>query len=124
LVASIVGFIGVAVLIGVAIWAQSWWLGLMSGFVLLNCWGGLKQARVLARIAKLPRHKGFACPSCNTAPPLGEFWRCGKCGKTFDMFLSQAVCPHCQAQYSTVQCLDCGTASPIAGWMAAPPAGS
>jgi ribosomal protein L37AE/L43A len=75
--------------------AQSIWLGIMAAFILMNCWSGLKQARALARIAKLPRREGFACPSCKTAPPLGELWRCGKCGQAFDTFLTQGVCPHC-----------------------------
>jgi hypothetical protein len=118
LAASVIGFIGVAGLIGLAIWAQSIWLGIMAAFILLNCWGGLKQARALARIAKLPRREGFACPSCKTAPPLGELWRCGKCGKPFDTFLAQAQCPHCGTQYNVTQCLDCGTASPFTAWIA------
>ena len=85
----------------------------MAAFILMNCWGGLKQARALARIAKIPRREGFACPSCKTAPPLGALWRCGKCGNAFDMFLTQGICPHCGTQFNITQCLDCGTvASP------------
>ena len=117
LAASIIGFIGVAALILLAIFAQSIWLGIMAAFILMNCWGGLKQARALAKIAKLPRREGFACPSCKTAPPLGELWRCGKCGKPFDTFLTQAACPHCGTQYNATQCLDCGTASPFTTWI-------
>ena len=118
LAASIIGFIGVAGLIGLAIWAQSLWLGIMTAFILMNCWGGLMQARALARIAKLPRREGFACPSCKTAPPLGELWRCGKCGKAFDTFLTQGNCPHCGTQFNVTQCLDCGTSRPINEWSA------
>lgn len=121
LVASLVGFIGVAAFITFAISQQSIWLGIMSGFVALNCWAGFKQARALGRLAKLPRRAGFACPSCKTAPPVGAFWRCGKCGTTFDIFLNQAFCPNCQAQYNSILCLDCGAASPTASWMTAPP---
>jgi Zn-dependent protease len=117
LAASIVGFVGVAALILLAIFAQSIWLGIMAAFILMNCWGGLKQAQALAKLAKIPRREGFACPSCKTAPPLGELWRCGKCGKPFDTFLSQAQCPHCGTQYNTTQCLDCGTTSPFAAWI-------
>jgi Zn-dependent protease len=118
LAASIIGFIGVAGFIGLAIFARSLWLGLIAGFILMNCWGGFKQARALAKIAKLPRHDGLACPSCKTAPPLGEFWRCGKCGHAFDIFLTRGVCPHCGTQFNVTQCLDCGTSSPIAEWSA------
>jgi DNA-directed RNA polymerase subunit RPC12/RpoP len=121
LVASLVGFIGVAGLIAFAIWQQSKWLGVMSVFVAFNCWSGFKQARALARVAKLPRRVGFACPSCKTAPPTGAFWRCGKCGTTFDMFLTQAVCPNCQSHYNAILCLDCGTASSLGAWMTVPP---
>jgi len=121
LIASIVGFVGVAGLLGLAIWLQSIWTGVIAVFVLMNCWRGLVQARVLARVAKLPRREVFACPSCRTAPPLGEFWRCGNCGKGFDTFLTGSICPHCGAQYSTTQCLDCGTSRPLSEWRTGPP---
>lgn len=114
--ASIIGFLGVGGLILLAIWAQSIWLGIMAAFILMNCWGGLRQAQALARIAKLPRREGFACPSCKSPPPLGNLWRCGQCGQTFDTFSSQAKCPNCGTQYNTTQCLDCGNAAPFAEW--------
>jgi Zn-dependent protease len=118
LIASTFGFLGVAALALIALWLKSVWLGIMAVFILLNCWSGFKQARALARIAKLPRREGFACPSCKIAPPAGEYWRCGKCGKLFDTFHSQGVCSHCGTQYNVTQCLDCGTSSPITAWSA------
>jgi len=122
--ASVIGFIGVAALIGLAALtfftsaggSSSIWLGIMCAFILMNCWGGLKQAQALARIAKIPRRDGFACPSCKTAPPLGELWRCGQCGKAFDTFLTQGGCPHCGTQFNVTQCLDCGESRPINEW--------
>jgi predicted RNA-binding Zn-ribbon protein involved in translation (DUF1610 family) len=93
----------------------------MAVFILMNCWSGLIQARALARVAKMPRRDGFACPSCRTAPPIGAIWRCAKCGKPFDTFAALAVCPHCGAQFNVTQCLDCGVASPIDYWAVAPP---
>ena len=117
LAASVIGFVGVAGLILLAILSRNFWLGIMAAFILMNCWGGLVQARSLARVAKIPRRDGFACPSCKTAPPVGELWRCGNCGKGFDMFLTSAACPHCGAQYGVTQCLDCGTARPMSEWM-------
>ena len=60
LAASIIGFIGVAGLIGLAILGQSIWLGIMAVFILMNCWGGLKHALALTRMAKIPRRQGFA----------------------------------------------------------------
>ena len=118
LVASMIGFIGVAGLVIKAISVQSLWLGLIAGFIAVNCWGGWKQAQALARISKLPRREGFACPSCKTAPPLGELWRCGSCGKPFDTFITQHACPHCGTPFSALQCLDCGTASAPQAWKA------
>src|SRR6202050_2493971 len=76
-VATIIGFIGVAAFIGLALWAQAVWYGVLAAFMLMNCWSGLQHARFLSRLAKLPRRDGFACPRCNTAPPVGDFWKCG-----------------------------------------------
>jgi Zn-dependent protease len=115
--ASVIGFIGVAGLIGLAIYLQSLWLGIMAAFILMNCWGGLKHAQVLARIAKIPRRAGFACPSCQTAPPLGALWRCGQCGQAFDTFATMGTCPHCGSHFNVTQCLDCGNARPISEWL-------
>ena len=114
--ASVIGFIGVAGLVLFALYAGSIWMGIMAVFILMNCWGGLMQARALAKIAKIPRREGFACPSCHTAPPLGALWRCGQCGNAFDTFATNASCPQCDAQYNLTQCLDCGTRSPMEEW--------
>lgn len=119
--ASIIGFMGVAGLIGVAIWLQSFWLGLMSAFIAMNCWGGFKQARALATRAKMPRREGFACPFCHAAPVQGDLWRCGQCGKPFDIFLQNGQCPQCDARYNATQCLECGLSSPITAWTSKPP---
>ena len=78
--ATVIGFVGVAGLIVLAVWMQSVWFGILAVFILMNCWSGLQQARALLRLAKLPRHEGFACPSCKTAPPVGAFWKCSQCG--------------------------------------------
>jgi Zn-dependent protease len=108
MVAAIFGFIGVAALIVLALWIQSVWFGVLSVFLLMNCWRGLRQAQNLSRLARLPRHHGFACPWCKSAPPLGEFWACGQCGQLFDTFATQGVCPYCAARFSGTRCLDCG----------------
>jgi Zn-dependent protease len=117
MVAAIIGLVGVAGFIVLAIWTRSVWYGLISVFMLMNCWRGLKQARALSRLAKLPRRDGFACPRCKTAPPLGEFWKCVQCGRPFDTFLTQAACPHCAARFATTSCLDCGGPNPMAAWI-------
>jgi Zn-dependent protease len=126
LVATIIGFIGLAGLLLLAALTfffsddkqSGIWIGFIAVFIAVNCWSGLKHALALAKLAKLPRREGFACPSCLTAPPLGALWRCGKCGQAFDTFLTQGICPHCGTQFNATQCLDCGTTSPFAAWSA------
>ena len=120
LVVTILSFIGIAGLIGLAVWTRSVWSGAIAVFMLMNCWGGLQQARSLLRIAKLPRRTGFACPSCGSAPPLGTFWKCKQCTQAFDTFESHATCPHCSAEYSVTTCLDCRESRPIEEWMVDP----
>jgi len=117
MVSSVIGFVGVAALLGLAVLGRSVWLGILAAFILLNCWGGLLQARALARAAKAARHDGFACPACKTAPPVGDFWLCGKCRKPFDTFATRAVCPHCGEQFGVTRCLDCGDTRPISEWI-------
>jgi Zn-dependent protease len=115
--ATIIGFLGALGLVGFALYTQSIWLGVLSAYILMNCWGGWKQARALAQFAKLPRREGLACPKCQTAPPIGEFWKCGHCGQPFDSFATQAACPRCATKFQVTRCLDCGQTSPISEWM-------
>jgi hypothetical protein len=120
MVASIVGFVGVAAMIVLALWMRDVWFGIMAVFILLNCWGGLMHARALARAANAPRHDGFACPDCHTAPPQGLFWRCGRCGQPFDMIATRAACPRCGAQFGATMCPECGGLHPLTEWCAPP----
>lgn len=116
--ATVIGFLGVIGMIVLAVRIQSAWFGILAAFILMNCWRGLQQARALLRLAKLPRHGGYFCPSCKTPPPMGDYWRCSKCAKPFDTFQSQAVCPNCSTQFATTGCLDCGRAHPLQEWTA------
>jgi Zn-dependent protease len=116
MVATVLGFAGVAAFIGLAVWSRDVWLGAIAVFMLMNCWGGLQHARALLRFAKLPRREGFACPACKTKPPIGDFWKCGRCGQPFDTFQTHAVCPHCATQFAMTKCLDCGAAHPMTEW--------
>ena len=128
LIATIIGFVGVAALIiltGLLFLFSNdktlaVWLGIMAVFILLNCWGGLMQARALARVANAPRHDGFACPACKNAPPRGAFWVCGKCRKPFDTFETGGVCPNCGTQFAATSCPECGSLRPMSEWMAVP----
>ena len=117
MVAVVVGFIGAASFVVFAVMSRDLWLGAICVFLLMNCWSGWQSARVLLRMAKLPRRAGYACPSCRTAPPLGNFWRCGNCQQQFDTFENRGACPHCGAQYTTTMCLDCRQQRPISDWV-------
>ncbi len=114
--AAIVGFLGVAGFILLAVRAHDVWLGAISLYLVASCWSGFEQARALLRFAKLPRREGFACPSCKASPPVGNIWKCAHCGQGFDTFASQAVCPWCGTQYPGTKCMDCGAAHPMNEW--------
>jgi Zn-dependent protease len=117
LVATIVGFIGAAGLVAVAILLQSIWLGLLSVLNFFYCFQGFAQARELLRRGNAPRREGCRCPNCGTAPPVGNFWHCGRCRKGFDPFATQLMCPHCNTQYNIVVCLECGSPAPPQAWI-------
>lgn len=121
LVATLIGFVGVAALIVLAIRMRSIWFGVLSAFILLNCWGGLKQAVMLLRLAKLTPRPGHSCPWCKTPPPLGNFWRCPHCRTMFDTFETHGVCPQCAAQFPEAQCLHCGRVTPLGEYAAPAP---
>jgi Zn-dependent protease len=115
-VTVILGFLGIAGFMALAVWIRSTWIGVVSVFMLLNCWGGLRHARALLRIAKMPRRDGFLCPTCKNKPPLGTLWKCPQCNQAFDTFQSGAVCPSCATRFPVTQCLDCGGARPMEEW--------
>jgi len=119
MVAASIGLLGVTGFIILALWIHSVWFAVLAVFILMNCWGGLRQAQALLRFAKLPRREEFACPQCKISPPLGNLWKCGQCGQPFDTFETRAVCPHCAAQFAASQCLDCGELHPLSDWIVA-----
>lgn len=119
MIATVLGFVGVLGFIGLAFWSREVWLGVVAAYMLLNCWGGLKQAQALLKIAKIPRRDGFACPRCNSKPPLGAFWKCNNCQQAFDTFQSGAICPTCSTRFNVTRCLDCGWAYPMEQWAGA-----
>lgn len=119
---TIIGFFGAAGFILLALRAQSAWFGVLSFFILMYCWRGLKQARVLYQFAKAPRHEGFVCPSCKASPPIGAYWICTQCHKQLDTFQAQAVCPYCATQFPVTACVDCGRKHPFHEWRVSMPA--
>lgn len=116
LVATVLGFVGAAAFIFYAYRASSTWLLILAVFMIWNCWAGLQQAKLLLKMSKVPRRPGFACPTCNSAPPLGSCWACGNCKQAFDTFATGAVCPHCGARYAETRCFDCGRSHPMNQW--------
>ena len=122
LATSIIGFIGVGLLILLAAFsffaapAAAIQLAAITLFILMSCWGGLRHAQALVNIANAPRRAGYVCPNCKTAPPQGTFWVCGKCRNPFDTFETRGICPHCSTEYSATSCPECGAMSPITAW--------
>jgi len=119
-IATGLGLVGVVGLVVLAVLARSVWIVVLSGFILLNCWNGLRYGLQLVRMTRAPRRKGFACPVCGAAPPVGNHWTCPDCRKTFDIFEAQPVCPQCGTAAVATRCLECGNRSPILAWR--PPA--
>ena len=118
MVAVVIGFIGFAAMIAMALWARDTWFAILAFFILINCWGGLQQARGLLKLQKLPRREGYICPCCRTAPPVGAYWVCSDCKRPFDTFEQHGVCPNCKMQFSSTACLDCRRSYPLSEWMA------
>lgn len=117
LVATAIGFVGATGLAAFAISEQSVWLGIMAFFIFMQCVRSWAIARAAARVAVMPRRAGVWCPACGASPVVGEIWVCGQCRKTFDPFVTQAVCPQCGAVHPTTQCVDCRVQTPIEQWV-------
>jgi Zn-dependent protease len=120
MVASATGFVGVAAVALLAVLEQSWWFAIVAAFVGLNCWTGYRQATQLLRLEKAPRRAEFHCPVCRESPPIGEFWGCAQCRRTFDTFLTQGFCPHCNSEYQVTACPYCFNSRPMAEWRGDP----
>ena len=116
MVVTILGFFGVAGLIGLAFWSHSFWLGVLCAFFLLNCWNGLRGALAMSRRANSPRHEEFVCPACRLSPSIGSYWVCPRCKTRFDTFATGAVCPSCMEAFASTACLECGRSNPMTQW--------
>ena len=119
LVACVIGFLGAAGMAVVAVLLQSVWLGLLCFLNSYYCFQSFVQARQMLRRSNAPRREGYLCPGCHVAPPSGDYWRCGRCQKSFDPFTTQLTCCHCGTQYANVGCLDCGHAAAPGDWVPA-----
>ncbi|HEV2134747.1 MAG TPA: site-2 protease family protein [Terracidiphilus sp.] len=90
--ATILGFVGAAAFVVVALLRENIWLVAIAGYMLMNCWRGMKGALALMKLEKMPRRENFTCPACGTKPPIGAYWKCSNCGGVFDTFATQSTC--------------------------------
>lgn len=121
LITAIIGLSGVVLLVVLALLLSSIWLGIVAAFILLSCWSGIRSALVMAKIDRMPRHKGLACPGCGAAPLVGLYWQCNRCQTEFDTFASNATCPQCGTIFLTTLCAECGVSNPLSKWKNPPP---
>jgi Zn-dependent protease len=115
-VSTIIGFIGGAGLVALAVWEQSLWMGIMAFYLGSICWRGFQQAGALRRLEQLPRRPEFKCVSCHASPPTGSFWLCPSCRQAFDPFATASVCPHCSTPLALITCPDCHQARALKAW--------
>ena len=92
------------------------WTAFIAYFLGSQSLAGLRRGQALLALEKLPRQRGYACPSCQAAPPDGAIWLCERCGHRFDPFATRALCPHCQAPLAEIACVDCGTKHSLERW--------
>jgi Zn-dependent protease len=97
----------------------AWWLVIIAMFMAIQAVAGFQRGRLLSRILSGPRHTEAACPSCGTAPLVGNFWRCDECGTAFDTFEHRARCSNCSKLFKMTKCPDCYKQHPIEDWFAA-----
>jgi Zn-dependent protease len=123
-VATVLGIAGVVLLAAGLLWLQPHrWLFtlLMGGFLASQCLAGLRHARLMLALERLPRHASFRCPECGQAPPGGPLWSCPACGRGSDPFSTGGVCPHCATPRISIPCPNCGAEKPPASWGAVRP---
>lgn len=54
-VVAVLGLLGAAGLIAIAFRLHSFWIGVISLYIVMNCWNGVQQAQILSRSATSPR---------------------------------------------------------------------
>jgi Zn-dependent protease len=118
MVVTVIGVIVGGAALVLALWIQDWWLVLLACFAVVRSVTSFQDSRKMLRILNAPRHAGIACPSCGTAPPMGELWVCSRCQKRFDTFVHRAVCPGCGSSFEATPCMTCGQRHSMAAWQA------
>ncbi|MGH7171067.1 MAG: site-2 protease family protein [Gemmataceae bacterium] len=94
-------------------------LCILSVFVLFTASAGFRQGRLLFRLLSGPRRPEAACPSCKSAPLIGNYWTCTECRTRFDIFAHRGRCPECGQLYRVTKCPDCYQEHPIGDWFVA-----
>jgi len=92
------------------------WTLVFAWFLGQQCLAGWRHAAALRILEQLPRHTGFACRSCRSAPPRAPVWLCPACGGRFDAFASGGACPQCLTPLPAIACADCGADHPPGAW--------
>ena len=95
MVATILGLIGVAGFIGLALWQQDVWFGAIAVFMLMNCWGGLNMREPFCASPSCPAGTALPARRARQRRRWESIGQCGKCGQPFDTFQNHAICPHC-----------------------------
>lgn len=115
-IAAGIGLIASAGLMVLAVSYQQWWIALTLGFLMMGSFSSLKRARAIIAWTQLERRPDCVCPHCHASPPIGTYWKCGKCNHQFDAFETLGVCPHCDVRYGDIMCLDCGKLAAVHAW--------
>ncbi|HEV8605655.1 MAG TPA: M50 family metallopeptidase [Tepidisphaeraceae bacterium] len=111
-IVGIVGFSALVLMFG----GGNIFLIFIAIFAIMQCFVGLKQARLLQEQNNEPvRRPQVRCPTCGQAAPIGTYWRC-TCGEPFDTFATGGICPRCGQQHFVTSCPDCKQPSPLAAW--------
>jgi uncharacterized protein (TIGR03067 family) len=117
LMASLIGLLTAFGLLAFAISQRSMFEGVIAALGLLFSVVTFQGARTYGRMQRAPRREDSACPSCRTAPPIGDFWVCPRCVKLFDVFASDGNCPNCSTPVPTVTCAECSRTRPYTDWL-------
>jgi Zn-dependent protease len=115
LVASIIGFIGAAGVLALALWLQEPWFIVLAIFGAMQSMRGFNHSRALSAALSVPKHEQYHCPSCKQSPPAVPLWKCA-CGTQYDTFATGGACPACGRAFPATQCPRCGEAYPFALW--------
>ncbi|MCB9851626.1 MAG: site-2 protease family protein [Phycisphaerales bacterium] len=121
-IAAYVGLVGVAGLLGIAIFLQDFFLGAIAFFAGVQCKNGLEEAKRLKYQEPVRRSivpDMISCPDCRQAPPIGPHWMC-ECGRPFDMLGDNGRCPHCERVYAFVVCPYCQHQASLLDWRTRP----